>query len=210
MAMKRTDEAADRQGLPRSLTYEEFLARVDEDVRAEWVNGEVVLMSPVSDRHADLSGWLEALLRHYCEARQDGWVRSGSFQMKTGPDLPGREPDVLVVLGDHVSRVRKNHLDGPADIAVEIVSPESAGRDRGDKFYEYERGGVREYWLIDPMRCQAEFYQQSAGGLYVAAVLGEDGVFRSNVLDGFWIEVRWLWQEKLPMLMSVLKAWDLA
>ncbi|MEJ7756097.1 MAG: Uma2 family endonuclease [Nocardioidaceae bacterium] len=54
---------------------------------------------------------------------------------------------------------QKTYLDGAADLAIEIISPESIGRDRGEKFVEYEAAGIREYWLIDPERRQAEFYR---------------------------------------------------
>lgn len=46
--------------------------------------------------------------------------------------------------------MKETYLDGPADLVVGIVSPDSVGRDRGEKFYEYAQGGVPEYWLIDP------------------------------------------------------------
>jgi Uma2 family endonuclease len=100
------------------------------------------------------------------------------------------------------------HLKGPADLAVEIVSPDSRGRDRGDKYYEYEQGGVREYWLIDPIRRHAEFYRLGDDGLFQPmAVTG--GVFHSSVLDGLWLRLEWLWEEPPPSLMTVLREWKL-
>jgi Uma2 family endonuclease len=88
---------------------------------------------------------------------------------------------------------------------VEIGSPESIGRDRGDKFVEYEAAGVQEYWLIDPLRQQAEFYQLDDKGLYRAAAIAADGIYRSDVLTGFWLRVPWLWQSSLPPVLSVLQ-----
>ncbi len=192
---------------PRRMTYEEFLER-DEDARAEWVDGEVVYMSPPSSRHQDVSDFLTAILRHFVEIHDLGAVRSAPFQMKTGPDLPGREPDLLFVAKEHLERLKENRVDGPADLAVEIISPESRARDRGAKFYEYEGGGVREYWLIDPLRKQAEFYVLGDDGIYRAAPTKE-GVFESVVLKGLRLEEAWLWQEPLPPLLSVLKIWGL-
>jgi len=194
---------------PEGLTYEQFLEWLSDGTRAEWVNGKAIYLSPVADPHAAIVLWLGALFEILCEERGAGWARVAPFQMKTGPDLPGREPDVLYVAPENLSRVKRTYVDGPADIAVEVVSPESAARDRGEKFYEYERGGVREYWLIDPERKQAEFYQQGPGGLYVPAVIGDDSIFRSRVIEGLMLDVRWLWQEKLPTLLSVLKAWGI-
>ena len=62
-----------------------------------------------------------------------------------------REPDVLFLAKEHLGRLRDSHIEGPADLVVEIVSKESRGRDRGEKFYEYGEGGVPEYWLLDPI-----------------------------------------------------------
>jgi Uma2 family endonuclease len=190
------------------MSYEAFLARADEDTWAEWVDGEAIVLSPASDRHQNLVGWLTALLRHFVEAYNLGVVRPAPFQMKTGPELPGREPDILFVARERLERLKNNYLDGPADLVVEIISPESRARDRGEKFYEYEQGGVLEYWLIDPIRKQAEFYSLGKDGIYrLAAVDG--GVFRSTVLANLELEVAWLWQEPLSPLLGVLKAWRL-
>ena len=105
--------------------------------------------------------------------------------------------------------MRNTYLDGPADLAVEIISPESRARDQGDKFYEYEQGGVPEYWLIDPVREQAEFYQRSANGFYLPVAPDAQGRYHSAALPGLWLEVGWLWQTPLPPLLNVLKAWGL-
>ena len=190
------------------ISYEEFLEHADEDLRAEWVEGEVIPMSPASKQHQRLADFLTALLIHFTEAHDLGEVYSAPFQMKTGPDLPGREPDILFVARDHLERLQPTHLKGPADLAVEIVSPESRGRDRGDKYYEYEQGGVREYWLLDPLRRHAEFYRLGSEGLFQPMAV-DDGVFRSSVLEGLWIEQSWLWEEPPPSLLTVLRQWRL-
>jgi Uma2 family endonuclease len=180
------------------MSYEEFLDWCDEDTLAEWVDGQVMISSPASDRHQDLADFLTAVLRIYVESRGLGRVRSAPFQMKTGPDLPGREPDVLYVSAEHLDRLKENYLDGPADLVVEIVSPKSGARDRGDKFYEYEEGGVSEYWLIDPQRRQAEFYQRGDDNRYHPVLADKDDRYHARLLPGFWLRVSWLWQTPLP------------
>jgi Uma2 family endonuclease len=200
---------AARAAPPGKMTYEEFLAWADEDTWAEWVNGEVIILTPASNKHQDLAGFLTALLRHFVEMHQLGVVRFAPFQMKTGPSLPGREPDILLIAHEHLDRLRDTYLEGPADLVVEIISRDSRARDRGDKFYEYEQGGVREYWLLDYLRRQAEFYQLGSDGIYRAVPVGADGIYRSAVLEGLWLQVEWLWQEPLPLLLSVLKQWRL-
>jgi Uma2 family endonuclease len=118
--------------LPR-MTYEEFLAWTDEDTLAEWVDGEVVMSSPASLRHQAIAFFLNGVLDGCARPRQLGRVIAAPFQMRL--EASGREPDVLFVAAAHAERLKPTFLDGPADLAVEIVSPASAGRDRGDKFY---------------------------------------------------------------------------
>jgi len=193
---------------PLKMTYEEFLQWADEDVPAEWVDGEVFLISPASHRHQLLAGFLSTMLRFFVETRHAGVILTAPFQMKLGPKLPGREPDILFVAREHLDRLKKTFLDGPADLVIEIISLESRARDRGEKFYEYEQGGVREYWLLDFLRKQAEFYQLDADGIYQLAP-AIDGVYHSAVLEGLQLKVEWLWQEPLPLLRDALREWKL-
>ncbi len=196
-----------RKTTRRKMTYEEFLDWADEDTLAEWVDGEVVMYSPASEPHQRIAGFLVTVMRIFVEQRDLGIVLSAPFQMKL--ERSGREPDVLFVAKEHLDHLQETYLDGPADLAVEIVSPESAGRDRGDKFYEYEAGGVSEYWLIDPRTERAEFYRLTAGGRYQQISPNAEGVYRSTVLSGFWLQVEWLWQEPLPRTLDVLRELEL-
>ena len=192
----------------REMTYEEFLDWADEDTLAEWVAlpgkeiGEVIVTSPASKQHQSIAGFLTSVMRIFCEQHNLGIVLVAPFQMKLEH---GREPDVLFVATEHLGRLRETFLDGPADLAIEIISPESVSRDRGEKYYEYEAGGVREYWLIDPLRQVAEFYRLDEGGRYGVVLAGREGVYRSEVVAGFWLRVEWLWQEPLPKTLDVLR-----
>ncbi len=187
------------------MSYQEFLEWCDEDTRAEWVNGEVVVDSPASLPHQDLSGFLHHLLDIYVQQRDLGKVFAAPFQMKTGPDLPGREPDLLFVAREHLTRLKKTYLDGPADLVIEISSAESWLRDTGEKFAEYQAGGVREYWRIDPDRREADFYQLGPRGRYRPVDPDPDGWYTSPVLAGFRLKVSWLWADPLPKVLDVLR-----
>jgi Uma2 family endonuclease len=194
--------------LPKGkISYDQFLEWLDEDTWAEWVDGEIIVMSPISLAHDAVHGFLLAILRVFVSAQALGTVHSEPFQMKTGVDLPGRSPDILFVSRENQHRLKDTFLDGPADLVVEIVSPESEERDRVQKFSEYERGGVREYWLIDPQKRQAEFYVLGEASRYVLMAKGEAGEYRSEVLSGLWLRVEWLWNP--PPEIEVLKAWGI-
>lgn len=185
----------------RKMTYEEFLDWADEDTLAEWVaspgekTGGVVMYSPASKRHQRVGDFLTSVIGAFVEQRDLGIVLSAPFQMKL--EQSGREPDLLFVTKAHLDRLKETYLDGPADLVVEIVSPESAGRDRGEKFYEYAQAGAPEYWLIDPQTAWVEFYHLQEGRYHVA-FSGNEGDYHSPVLPDFWLRVEWLWQDPLP------------
>jgi Uma2 family endonuclease len=116
--------------------------------------------------------------------------------------LPGREPDLLFVAAARAAQVKRTYVDGPADVAVEVISDESRTRDRREKFVEYETGGVTEYWLIDPDSRSLECYERGDDGRYRPAFAGSEGVFRSAVVEGFRFRVEWLWER--PPLREAL------
>jgi len=210
-ARLRAAFAAGETAAPRGMTYAEFLAWADEDTLAEWValpdtdteQGEVIMTSPASTRHQLVGDFLLKVVGTYAEAHNLGVVLSAPFQMKL--EHSGREPDLLFVATTHLDRLKANYLDGPADLAVEIISPESIGRDRGTKFVEYAQGGVPEYWLLDPHARRAEFYRLGEMGQYEIAFAGHEGRYEARALPGFWLRVEWLWQDPLPPTLDVLR-----
>jgi Uma2 family endonuclease len=115
------------------------------------------------------------------------------------PEKPtGREPDLLFVAKTNLNRLQPNFLNGAADLVVEIISPESAGRDSQTKFQEYQTAAISEYWLINPLDNLATFYQLNDNGQYQAVDLDAEGKYFSRIISGFWLRPAWLWQEPLP------------
>jgi Uma2 family endonuclease len=185
----------------REMSYAEFLEWADEDTLAEWVDGKVIMTSPASSKHQQLVSFLDRLAGYYVELHQLGRLFIAPFQMRLANS--GREPDVLFISSEHLDRLRPSYLDGPADLVVEIISPESIGRDRGDKFFEYEEAGIPEFWLLDPLTERSEFYQLNVAGRY-QPIQPSDGIYRSAVIAGFWLREEWLWQEPLPLPLKLL------
>ncbi len=205
MPMKVAREAeAERKAPPGPMSFEEYLEWLDEDTWAEWVDGEVVMLSPANTRHQLIKGFLANILSIYAQQRDLGVVLDAPFPMKLEATRRGREPDLLFITKEHLDRLKETYLDGPADLVVEIVSPESRLRDRGEKFAEYEAGGVKEYWLIDPDEQRADFYVLGEDGRYERRKPPE-GIYRSEVVEGFRLKEAWLFGEPLPPVLEVLK-----
>jgi Uma2 family endonuclease len=66
-------------------------------------------------------------------------------------------------------------MEGPPDLAVEVISPSSVEVDRQDKFAQYREAGVAHYWVIDPALKTIETWKLE-GGQYVAVGRGQGAV----------------------------------
>ncbi len=193
----------------REMSFEEWLKLDLEDARTEWVGGKAVFYPLTNERHQDLTRFLWALLSFFVEAQgRLGRLFADSFAMRSGSRANARCPDLVFVHHDHLDRVKDTYLNGPADLVVEIISTDSARRDRVEKLAEYEADGIQEYWIIDPLAKRASFYVRGKANRFQAVLL-DGGIFHSRVLPGLWLKVDWLWQEPLPLLMDVLHQWEL-
>jgi len=188
--------------IPR-MTEEEFVAWCDEDTRAEFVDGEVIVFSPSSTEHVLLCNFLGTLLRVYVDAHQLGVVGGPEWQVRLRPGLR-RVPDVLFVSRERLSIIRDTHIEGAPDLVIEVVSPDSEERDWRDKYWDYEQAGVREYWVIEPYTKVVALYRLDEEGKY-QRVEPEGGFFVSEAVPGFKLKPDWLWQEPLPSVVEALR-----
>ncbi len=202
-SVEQSDVSDQKPHPGRRMTEEEYL-EWSGDEWSEWVDGEVLIMSPVNVRHAILFSFLLPLMVAFAEQRDLGRVLSKPFQMRLGKQRRRRSPDVMFVAAARLGSLQANHLEGPADLVVEIVSPESIARDWREKYLEYEAAGVREYWVIDPMAQRIEMYTLGTNNGY-RRVDEADGKVNSVVVPGFYLRPSWLWQEKLPKVLGVLR-----
>jgi Uma2 family endonuclease len=189
--------------VPR-MTEEQFVAWCDEDTRAEWADGEVVMMSPVNVEHSDLTRWLITLLSIFVEDRGSGHLLS-DVQVRLPAQRRRRAPDIAFVAAEHADRIRPSHVEGPPDLIIEVVSPDSEARDWREKYFEYQAAGVREYWVIDPASQHAEIYALGAAGDEYRRLEETEGVIASTVLPGFRLRIAWLWPATRPKIREALR-----
>jgi len=186
-----------------AMTEEEFEAWCDEDVKAEYVDGEVIVHSPVSTRHSDIVLFLAGLMRLIVQQRDLGRVLGPEVQVRLRPGLR-RVPDLLFVAKEQADRIQPTLVEGAPDLIVEVVSPDSVERDWREKYLEYQTAGVGEYWVVDLEYQRLAVYRLDEQSRY-QAVPAEEGVHRSQVLPGFWLRAEWLWQEPLPNELDVAR-----
>jgi len=186
------------------MSEEQFVAWDEEGLRAEWVDGEVIVMSPTGILHGQVQHWVHALLECYVTHFGLGEVMGPEIQIRlTRPRPQRRIPDIFFVSHDRRHIIRTNHIEGPPDMAVEIVSPDSEVRDARDKYEGYRDAGVREYWLTNPMSEHAALYVLNSGGGYDPSP-ERDGWLHSSVIANFRMKPNWLWPRTRPTILAAL------
>jgi Uma2 family endonuclease len=189
----------------KHISAEEYMAKYAHDFY-EWANGIVVRTTPVSEKHDALSRYLALLLDAYLALNPIGQIRHEPFVMRLDATNSRCEPDLQIILNTNPGELTNTAMIGPADICIEVVSEESIARDHGEKFAEYEKAGIQEYWIIDPLRKVCRFNQLNEAGVYVPIQMGQSGTYETSLLPGLQLDVGTLWQEKLPGYFEIGQA----
>jgi Uma2 family endonuclease len=184
------------------LTFEDFCSLVKDGQKADLIDGVIYMASPDNTDAGELFLWLATLMNLFVRARKLGKVYGNRVAFRLD-DSGGPEPDIGFVQASRLHLVRRGFVQGPPDLAVEIVSPDSVERDYKKKRDLYEKAGVSEYWIVDEMKQKVILLRLDGGGKY-RSVRANRGVLRSEVLPGFRIRLAWLWQEPLPLETEIL------
>lgn len=168
-----------------------FYEWMDEDMKTEFINGEIVVHSPALDKHNLVVMLLGTLLNVFVGARKLGAVRVEKALVELSRN--SYEPDICYFGPDKASTLNPDLLYYPApDLIVEVLSESTKKNDREVKFEDYAAHGVSEYWIIDPTRQTVETFRIDADTEAYAAL----GTFRigqsvsSHLLPEFTIPVK--------------------
>ena len=186
------------------LTERQFVDWCPAEVAAEWVDGEVVLIPPETPAGNNRRLFLAVVIREFVEHHDLGHVFTGTVPVR----LPGRRrrriPDVVFVAAARSQIIGDTFIAGAPDLIAEVVSPDSVTRDWVDKRDDYQRAGVREYWIADHRHERFAAYALHGKG-YRAIHPDDDGRVHSRVLKGLHVRPAWLWRSPLPKVATVLK-----
>jgi len=182
-----------------------FYDLIDEDTKAEFVNGEILYHSPVSKRHNDATGLLYKLMHTFSGMLRLGYV--GIEKILTKFTRNDYEPDLCFFNQEKARDFQPGQVIFPVpDLAVEVLSKSSQktiNHDRITKYADYEKHGVREYWIIDADDETVEQYVLEAGK-YRLVLKSSEGTIHSHCITGFSIPVRAIFDETANL--TALKA----
>jgi Uma2 family endonuclease len=163
-------------------TVQDYLAW-DDDRRYELIEGEAYLMAPAPNlQHQSITLSLAGQLRHRLEEKMRAaahcpcQVYVAPVDVVLGPDTVV-QPDVVLVC-DPAKLANGRYVDGPPELAVEVIFPATARHDRLVKRDLYERMGVVDYWIADPEALTLECYRLIGGAYGKPEVYGPGEVVK--------------------------------
>ncbi len=187
----------------------DFREWITPNIKAEFINGEIVLHSPVKRRHWKVTDLLSSVLSIYARLKKLGSV--GTEKVLVALTRNDYEPDLVFFSKEKADTFSDDQLLFPApDFIVEILSKGTAANDKGIKKKDYAAHGVSEYWIIDPIRQHIEQYILSTPNdkqYFPAKIFTLDDEIESRVIKGFVIPVKAIFDEQanIEALQKLMK-----
>ena len=145
--------------LPQKQVYtSEDYWNLPDGQRAELIDGKLYAMAPPNRIHQELVMELSATIRqHIKDRRGDCKVYPAPFAVNLNAnDKIWVEPDISVICDK--DKLSDRGCEGAPDWIIEIVSPGNPKNDYTIKLFKYRTAGVREYWIVNPMKKLVQTY----------------------------------------------------
>jgi Uma2 family endonuclease len=144
------------------FTYADYL-NLPEESRYEILDGDLLMSPSPNASHQRIVKKLARIFGRLLEDASLGEIFVAPFDVVLS-DTNVVQPDILFISKERASIVKERAVFGAPDLAVEVLSPATAERDRTVKAKLYARAGVRELWLVDPGSKTIEVLQSGAAG----------------------------------------------
>ena len=159
-----------------------------DDQRCQLLDGELILAPSPTNKHQTVAGNFFAILRLFVNANRLGRVWIAPFDVALS-EHDVVQPDILFVSNQRAAIITEANIQGAPDLVVEVLSPGTAGHDRGYKLDLYSRHGVREYWLVDPDAETVEVLTAGESGLTLHATYRRRQTLASPLLPGLAVDL---------------------
>ncbi|HHT9124643.1 MAG TPA: Uma2 family endonuclease [Candidatus Brocadiia bacterium] len=170
------------------FTYEDYLLFPENGKRHELIDGEHYMTPAPSTKHQRISGKLQTILRIFVEKNKLGEVFDAPCDIVFS-DIDVVQPDIIFISNKNKHIITESNVQGAPDLIIEIISEGTRKTDKVIKRRLYEKFGVKEYWIIDPVVDTLEVYRPTKEGYKKVAEYEKDDKFSSELLKGLTINL---------------------
>ena len=167
----------------KKYTVEDYML-LEEGAPFQLINYDLVMSPSRIPLHQLVSARIFSAISDFLKNKNDnGFFVYAPMDVKFD-DGNVLQPDILYITEDRKADMLKNCVEGAPDLVIEILSPSNAYYDLRQKKDIYEKYGVKEYIIVDPLVQSAELYALKDGSYYVDQKAGNTGSLHSLVLPG--------------------------
>ena len=179
------------------LTYRDYFALPESDDRYELIDGELYMTPPPIPEHQGFLGELHVVVHAFVRENRLGRVYFAPIGVVLSED-DIFQPDMIFISNERLHIIKPGrYVQGAPDLAVEVLSPSTARRDRTLKRERYARFCVLEYWIADIVAKTIEVNVLSGDEFTTEGVYGEGDALVSPLLSGFSMNVSDLFEQAI-------------
>jgi len=181
----KVKEAIATYRVPRkTYTYQDYSEIPDDGNRYEIIEGELIMSPAPYTIHQKVSRKIVYRLISFVEKEKLGELYYAPVDVLLS-DINVVQPDILFISKANLQIITAKNIKGIPDLVIEIISPATGYYDLSGKKDLYEKFGVQEYWIVDPMKQRVEIYLNVENQFELHQRLEKKGIVKSDILSGF-------------------------
>jgi Uma2 family endonuclease len=162
-------------------TYDSYATLSNDGKRYEIIDGVLYMVPAPNDFHQEIVALIISYLIPYIKHTGRGRVLGAPIDVVLAPGIVV-QPDVLVLLEKKGTKRKPAQTTRPPDLAIEVASPSTASYDRQKKSVAYARAGVKEYWIVDPIKREIEVFLLEGDEYYSIGIFSGEQVIPSLII----------------------------
>ncbi|MCL4537319.1 MAG: Uma2 family endonuclease [Nitrospirae bacterium] len=182
-----TSTLLEKETIKKQYTYEDY-EKLPEGAPYQLVGGELIMTPSPMPYHQIISRNIGFELLKFNEQKKLGEVIFAPMDVYLS-ETETYQPDIIFISKERLNIIGEKKIEAAPDLVIEILSPATAYYDLRHKKHVYEKTGVKEYWIVDPMEKSIEVYENTNSGFKLFNQGQQKGSIKSKLLEGFGVEI---------------------
>jgi len=175
-------------------TEDDYFSLPETNKIVELSEGRLIITPSPTTQHQKIVLKLSTMLFNHVSSHNLGEIIIAPMDVRLYPGVI-RQPDIVFMKNEHKDRITERYWGVP-DLIIEVISESTDKEDKGEKFFEYEKAGVPEYWIVDPNTQTIDVFQLKDDAYYLAGSFGIGDSVNSNVLPNLNISVESIFKRR--------------
>lgn len=172
----------------KTYTYKDY-ERLPEGAPYQLIGGELVMTPSPVPYHQILIGRIFSRIDKFVREKNLGIVIFAPLDVYFS-ETDTYQPDIVFISKGRLNIIGEKKVEGPPDLVIEILSPATAYYDIRIKKDMYEKSGVNEYWIVDPIQKTVEVFVNKNGKFELTNTAKVEGTIKSSILDELSVEIK--------------------